>query len=282
MGPTRTEDSTGPRPSAVSAFIEGILDRHGIGERQRVRALETALCMSYAQARRRLLGEAPWSIDELRRLADHFREPLIPMVAAFLNQPGRSASFPVAGAVLPCTVWPSGKPITGRIGPLVVLHDKFSDQWTVVPSSDATDRPSYELTMLLFERPAPRRVAVLDGDLESARPMVEFLSAKGIDARAFDTGDALLSAMEAVHFDGFVVDWLLASSATSDLLTLIRARQATGPLIILTGQITSGAAREDELALAGSTYKAFVFEKPTWLLTILNALQVGFGSQDGV
>ena len=278
METTRIEDSGGQRPSAISAFIEGMLDRHGVGERQRVRVLETALRMSYAQARRRMLGEAPWSIEELKRLADHFHEPLIPIVAAFLHQPGRSASFPVAGSVLPCTVWPSGEPIPGRIGPLVVLHDKVADQWTVVPSSEAIDRPSYELSVLLFERPAPRRVAVLDDDIESARTIVEFLAAKGISAHPFDTGKALLTAMESEHFDGFIVDWLLGTETANDLLSQIRSRQSTGPLIILTGQINTGVAKEDELAVAGATHRALVFEKPMRLLTILNALQVGFGS----
>lgn len=278
METTRTEDSGGQRPSAISAFIEGMLDRHGVGERQRVRVLETALRMSYAQARRRMLGEAPWSIEELKRLADHFHEPLIPIVAAYLHQPGRAASFPVAGAVLPCTVWPVGEPIPGRIGPLVVLHDKLTDQWTVVPSAEATERPSYELSVLLFERPAPRRVAVLDDEMDSAQSIVDFLAAKGIDAHAFSTGDALLSAMDAEHFDGFIVDWLLGSKTASDLLGQIRAHQSAGPLIILTGQISTGMAKEDELAVAGATYKALVFEKPMRLLTILNALQVGFGS----
>jgi CheY-like chemotaxis protein len=280
METTRTEDSGGQRPSAISALIEQMLDRHGVGERQRVRLLETVLRMSYQQARRRMVGEAPWSIEELKRLADHFHEPLIPLVAAFLHQPGKPASFPVAGAVLPCTVWPVGEPIAGRIGPLVVLHDKVTDQWTVLPSAQATDRPSYELSVLLFERPAPRRVAVLDDDLELAHSIVDFLAAKGIDAHPFCNAEELLAAMEAEHFDGFIIDWLLGSATALELLAQIRARQPAGPLIILTGQITTGFAKEDELTLAGATYRALVLEKPMRLLTILNALQVGFGSPE--
>lgn len=278
METSRSEDPDAQRPNAVSAFIEELLDRHGVGERQRVRVLETALGMSYAQARRRMLGEASWSIEELRLLASHFHEPLIPIVAAFLRQPGQSASFPVAGAVLPCTVWPAGKPIPGRVGPLVVLHDKVTDRWTVVPSTAAVERPSYELTALLFESPPPRRVAVVDDDVNSAQAIVEFLAAKGIHAHHFTTGEDLLAAMETQHFDGFVLDWLLGANTVRDSLGQIRARQADGPLIILAGQLNSGFAKEDEIAAAATTFRALVLEKQVRLLTVLSALQVGFGS----
>lgn len=255
-----------------------MLDRHGVAERQRIRALEAALGMSYTQVRRRMLGDAPWTIDEIKQLANHFHESLIPILAALADEPGVPATLPFGGAAIPCTIWPVGEPLVGRIGPMVALRDENTGQWTVSPASEIADRSSYELARLLFERAPPRRVAVLDDDSDSAQSIVDFLSAKGLDAKPFDCATSLLAAMEAEPFDGFVVDWLLGENTAKDLLSQIRVRVPAGPLVILTGQIATGLASEAELVMVGSAYRALLFEKPTRPLAIFNALQVGFAA----
>jgi ActR/RegA family two-component response regulator len=270
------EHSDEDRHRALAAFIESMLDRHGVAERQRIRALEAALGMSYTQVRRRMLGDAPWTIDEIKQLANHFHEPLIPILAALADEPGVPATLPFGGAAVPCTIWPVGEPLPGRIGPMVALRDDTTGQWTVAPAAEVADSPSYELARLLFERAPPKRVAVLDDDSDSAQSIVDFLSAKGLDAKPFDCATNLLAAMEDEHFDGFVVDWLLGENTAKDLLSKIRVRVPSGPLVILTGQIATGLATEEELVMVGASYRALLFEKPTRPLSIFNALQVGF------
>jgi ActR/RegA family two-component response regulator len=272
------EHSEEDRHRALAAFIESMLDRHGVPERQRIRALEAAIGISYTQVRRRMIGEAPWTIDEIKKLASHFHEPLIPIMSALADAPGIPATLPFGGAAMPCTIWPVGEPLPGRIGPMVAMHDSTTDQWTVAPAAEVSDSPSYELARLLFERAPPRRVAVLDDDRDSAQSIVDFLGAKGLDAQPFNCAIDLLAAMESQPFDGFVVDWLLGDNTAKDLLSKIRARVPSGPVVILTGQIATGAASEDELVMVGASYRALLFEKPTRPLSIFNALQVGFTS----
>ena len=272
------EHSEEDRHRALAAFIESMLDRHGVPERQRIRALEAAIGISYTQVRRRMIGEAPWTIDEIKKLASHFHEPLIPIMSALADAPRIPASLPFGGAAMPCTIWPVGEPLPGRIGPMVAMHDSTTDQWTVAPAAEVSDSPSYELARLLFERAPPRRVAVLDDDRDSAQSIVDFLGAKGLDAQPFNCAIDLLAAMESQPFDGFVVDWLLGDNTAKDLLSKIRARVPSGPVVILTGQIATGAASEDELVMVGASYRALLFEKPTRPLSIFNALQVGFTS----
>jgi len=272
------EHSEEDRHRALAAFIESMLDRHGVPERQRIRALEAAIGISYTQVRRRMIGEAPWTIDEIKKLASHFHEPLIPIMSALADAPGIPATLPFGGAAMPCTIWPVGEPLPGRIGPMVAMHDSTTDQWTVAPAAEVSDSPSYELARLLFERAPPRRVAVLDDDRDSAQSIVDFLGAKGLDAQPFNCAIDLLAAMEGQPFDGFVVDWLLGDNTARDLLSKIRARVPSGPVVILTGQIATGAASEDELVMVGASYRALLFEKPTRPLSIFNALQVGFTS----
>jgi FixJ family two-component response regulator len=119
-------------------------------------------------------------------------------------------------------------------------------------------------------------VAVLDDDSDSAQSIVDFLGAKGMDAQPFNCAVELLAAMESEPFEGFVVDWLLGDTTAKELLSKIRARVPSGPVVILTGQIATGIATEEELAMVGASYRALLFEKPTRPLTIFNALQVGF------
>lgn len=260
------------------AFIEALFDRHGVAERQRVRTLEATLGISYAQARRRMLGESPWTVDEVKRLVTVFHEPFFPVLAALADMPGQPATLIYAGATVPCTIWPGGTAVVGRLGPMVALHDEGSDQWSVVPGSEAVDRASYEVVRLVFERPPPRRVAVLDDDIESAQTIAEFLGTRGIEAAPFSCPSQLLSALETSHFDGFVLDWLLNGATALDILPQIRDHNQTGPLLILTGQLKTGVADEVELESVGGSYRALLFEKPTRPMTLLNALQVGFAA----
>ena len=71
------EPDADDRNLLISKAIEDVLDRHGIPERQRLSTLEAASGMSYAQVRRRMTGETPWNVDEIKRLAAHFGEPLL-------------------------------------------------------------------------------------------------------------------------------------------------------------------------------------------------------------
>jgi hypothetical protein len=59
-------------------------------------------------------------------------------------------------------------------------------------------------------------------------------------------------------FEGFVVDWLLGDTTAKDLLEDPRPR-AVWPVVILTGQIATGIATEEELAMVGASYRALLF-----------------------
>ena len=97
-----------------------------------------------------------------------------------------------------------------------------------------------------------------------------------MDAQPFNCAGDLLAAMESEPFEGFVVDWLLGDTTAKDLLSKIRARVPSGPVVILTGQIATGLADRENWPWSALSYRALLFEKPTRPLTIFNALQVGF------
>jgi len=268
-------DSDTRAEAKISKAILAVLDRHGVPERQRLAALEAAAGMSYQQVRRRMSGETPWNVDEVKKLAAHFGEPLFKLLGSLVDDAGEPATLLIGGISLPCSIWPGERVPLKPIGPLVAIPNDARDHWTVVPIADAGERIAYEIKRLIHEAAPPRRIAILDDDRDLAASIVQFLRTKGFDATAFDSIETIVTALQTSRFDGFVLDWVVAGSNIRDLLPTVRAANPVGPVIILTGQIESGGAQEVELASTIATYRAQLYEKPTRMLSLVNALELG-------
>ena len=265
------------RKLLISKAIQAVLDRHGVPERQRLNTLEAAAEMSYQQVRRRMTGETPWNVDEIKRLASHFGEPLFKLLGTLVDDAGQQATLLLGGISLPCSIWigPPAPP-KARIGPLVAIASETGDHWTAVPVAEAGARKAYEIKRLIFESAPPRRVAIVDDDDDLAASIVQFLREKGLDAISYRTGEHLRAALDTSRFDGFILDWMLGEGNVRELLPEVRARNPNAPIIILTGEFEAGGAQEDELAATISAYRAQLYEKPTRMLSLFNALELGF------
>ena len=272
------QDPTGDKsaPTAITRAIQALLDRRGIPERKRLGALEAAVGIAYQQVRRRMMGETPWSVDEIKRLAAHFGEPVFRLLGALVDDtPGEPAVLQVGGARLACSVWPGPEAAQG-IGPYVAIPGEEPNGWTVVPASEAAGRRVFEVRRLIVEPEPPRRVAVVDDDDDLGRAIVQFLRQKGLDALSYTSAEHLRAALETTNFDGYILDWVLGEEKATTLLPLIRAKNPAGPVIILTGQIDAGGAEESDLASALTTFRAQLYEKPSRTLSLFNALELGF------
>lgn len=263
----------------ISKAIQAVLDRHGVPERQRLGTLVAAAGMSYQQVRRRMTGETSWNVDELKRLASHFGEPLFKLLGTLVDDVGQQATLVVGGVSLPCSIWPGAMaPPRSRIGPLVAIPNDAGDDWTVVPVADTGDRTAYEVRRLVYEAAPPRRIAVVDEDDDLAASIVEFLRDKGLDAVSYRSSEQLRAALDSSRFEGFILDWMPAKGSTGDLLPEVRARNPGAPVIILAARIEPGGAQEDELAKAISAHRAQLYEKPPRMLALFNALELGFAT----
>ena len=262
--------------SAITQAIQALLDRRSVPERKRLVALEAAAGIAYQQVRRRMMGETPWSAEEIKRVAAHFGEPLFGLLGALVEeQPGEPAVLCVAGTRTPCTIWPGPRAEQG-FGPYVALAaESPGDAWTVVTATEATGRDAYEVRRLVVEMEQPRRVAVIDDDDDLGRAIVQFLRQKGLDAISYTTAEHLRTALETTSFEGYILDWVLSDGRAEELLPLIRAKNPHGPVIILTGQI-DGEAQESDLATAMAAFRAQLYEKPSRALSLYNALELGF------
>ncbi|MBK7457951.1 MAG: hypothetical protein IPJ42_05955 [Betaproteobacteria bacterium] len=96
------QDSGSSEPRLpISKAILAVLDRHAVPERQRLATLQAAVEMSYQQVRRRMTGESPWNVDEIKRLASHFGEPLFGLLATLVDDVGHQATLHLGGVALP-------------------------------------------------------------------------------------------------------------------------------------------------------------------------------------
>lgn len=273
------EETGAEERTAVISAIQALLDRHAVPERKRNVTLEVALGVDYSHIVRRMTGKTPWSVQDVARVAAHFGEPVYSLVGALLDGVGQPAMFQVGGLTLPCAIWLGAEvPPEARRGPFLAARPEGVEQWNVLPMAEIGSVPAYEIKRLIFEASPPRRVAVLDDDETLTSSIVEFLRHKGLEAVSYRSEQHVRTAIESTTFDGFILDWVLEHGNAKDLLATIRAKCPASPIIILTGQIGSGAGEEDELASAIAFYRAQLYEKPTRVLSLFNALEIGFGA----
>jgi CheY-like chemotaxis protein len=260
---------------AMSQAIQALLDRRGVPKSKRLVVLEAALGIAYQQVRRRMMGETAWTVEDIKRIAAHFGEPVFRLLGALVDdEAGQPAVLQVAGAKLACSIWPAPQSGPG-IGPYVAVPGDEAQPWSVVLAAEAAGREAFGIRRLVLEPEPPRRVAVVDDDAPLVQAIVEFLRLKGLDAIGYTNAEQLRTALETTHFDGCILDWLVGTVSADELLPLLRARNPTGPIIILTGQL-GAAVQESELASAMAVHRLQLYEKPSRTLSLFNALQRGF------
>lgn len=265
--------------STLLEFINKLLDQRNVPQRARNQALSEATGLDYAVIRRRMLGQSTFDGVELKALADFFGEPLMNVLGALVGETPDPATLYVGGVSMPCSIWLGPERAgSARRGPWVAYRSEGVGSWVVVPIADAGDRKTREVRRLVYENPKPRRVAVIDDDDELADTIVQFLRQKSVDAVSFSNVDKARTAINRQPFDGYVLDWFVGDTTVVDLLPGIRSRCPNAPIIILTGQIKDHTDLEDELSSATSLYRAQLFEKPARLVSLFNALDLGFAS----
>jgi ActR/RegA family two-component response regulator len=268
------------RNDIVFDAVDRLLDEKGLPERGRAAAVQAILGIPDHQARRRLNREIAWSPQEVSALARHFRVSAYAMLGAFVGEAGVPAVLQLNGMSTPCVLWPGATLASGAIGgPLVCVAPEGGEGWLVVPAQELPEGVVHAVQRCVYEAPVPHRIAVIDDEHSLVEGLCQVMRQRGVDAVGFTQADELMEAMEAKGFDGYVIDWLLSGADARRLLQEIRRRSPEAPILILTGQIRSGGAGEDEVADAVAAFRCQVFEKPTRALSLLAALRAGLDAR---
>jgi CheY-like chemotaxis protein/transcriptional regulator with XRE-family HTH domain len=249
--------------SLGSVYAGALFDRHGIPQNKRAEALEEKLGLSYSPAHRRLTGSAPFTLEELKRLAEAYGESLSKMIAAVEGDKdgdaGELAVFVTGEAQRKCRVW-LGKALAADLTTKDLVARRTESGVTV--SLGGPPGPNaFSVTKMVME--ASNRVAVLDDDIVIANGVSRYLRRQGFRSDPYTTIPRVLEAIEGIAYDAYIFDWIVHDEPVLDLVKQIRASDNSCYIAILTGQIASDHIGARELLDACEMFNMRAFEKPT-------------------
>ncbi|MEO7339084.1 MAG: helix-turn-helix domain-containing protein [Caldimonas sp.] len=258
--------------------VRALMDRHALPRYRQSAWLADAFGLSYAQAHRKMNGAAPWTLEDLARVAGLLGETLPDLVTLIEQRAATTAQLRSGSASVPCELW-IGAPIE-RTKPGTLVAARTPAGWIVLSSDDAGSDPTFSIDRLLI-RPggAERRViAVLDDDEDVTDSICAHLQGSGWDARPFYKTAELQSSARTQHYDAFIIDWLVGESSTLKLIAALRADDAASPIVVLTAQVLAGVVQESEIAEAVATYNLVFAEKPVRMAILSASLTRAFAS----
>ncbi|WFU04671.1 helix-turn-helix domain-containing protein (plasmid) [Rhizobium sp. CB3171] len=256
--------------------IAALLTRHGIPKYRFAVTVSEILGLSYSAGNRRLTTNASWSLEELKRVAEHFGERLEELVTFDKSDALLDASIVINNHIVPCRIRLGN--LVGQVSPGTLIATEIDGSWRVVPADTRSIIPAHAVTRLVIEpTPSRRRVAILDDHADTAHTIVQYMETAGLEAVAFNDPQVLYAQTD---FDAYVLDWIIERDARRqtalELVENIRARNALCPIIILTGQIRSGNADEENIAAALARHNLKFFTKPASMPILIAALNASF------
>lgn len=277
---TKANELGSPAPEVAThqvaaQAVKALLHRHGLSADKHSVKVSELLAISYSQAHRKTCGVSAWSLEELKRVAEHFGESLVDLLWFTERGEALPATLVVGGQSFSCLV-KLGQPVpANQASGLVAVESE--GRWSLRTASDMGTQRVRPVQRLVMQPPGAHApsVAVLDDDAESADNLCAHLAASGYQTTSFYTVAALRTAMAQRRHDGYVLDWIVGDETVRDLIGQIRADCPRTPILVLTGQVDSGRVDESAVATALATYGLLYFEKPVRLAIISAALAQG-------
>lgn len=264
-------DEAAPNSNSGAFYANNIFDRHSVPLRgDRTRLIQQVLGLEYRAAHRRVRGEAPFTFEEMAKLAAYFNETLPEVFAAALARSGEAGVFLVGSIRLACRF--TRGPVAEKPSPTSLVAFRQGVEWLVTTAADAVSAPVYEVSHVTLESKSNQgqRVAVLDDDVDITDSVCQYLRRAGFTAEPFHSVAGLSAAAAKAPFDAYVLDWLVGPVNVSQLIGDLQNANVPSVVAVLTGQAESGLAVASEIAEALATYNVLYFQKPV-PLAILTA-----------
>ncbi|WP_153102106.1 helix-turn-helix domain-containing protein [Paraburkholderia hayleyella] len=256
---------------AIAERVRELMSRHGIGKRRQTTELCRILELSFSQGHRKLRGNSPWTLAQIKKVAEVFDEPAAQLFGTPTLDPGivsataQEAVFAIGAIELPCTVW-IGVALEPGSRPEFVAYTQL-EQWRVVRHDGALYQNAHEVHKIeIYPRRAENDqplVAVVDDDHASADNLRDYLEHHGFAATAFYSLSAFTEALHTQAFDGVVIDWLFGAQTAAGAIRLVRhSENPDAPIFVLTGELLTGKASESEISEVIRRYDVACYEKP--------------------
>jgi CheY-like chemotaxis protein len=279
-------DAQSPDSVAVAERVRELMSRHGIAKRQQTSELCRILDLSFSQGHRKLRGNSPWTLSQIRKVAEVFGEPAAQLFGAQTLDPGmvgataQEALFCVGTLELACTAW-VGAPVEAGSRPEFIAWSK-QDQWRVVRHDGALYQNAFEVHKIeIYPRRAEADkplIAVVDDDHASADNLRDYLERSGFAAMAIYGLTAFAETLQTQVFDGVVIDWLFGNQTSADAIRAVRGSEnPDAPIFVLTGELLTGKASESEISEIVRSYDVACYEKPARMAILVADLSKRLG-----
>jgi len=270
----------------VAERVRELMSRHGIGKRQQTTELCRILDLSFSQGHRKLRGNSPWTLAQVKKVAEAFGEPASQLFGAHLLDPGvvgaraREALLCVSAAELACTAW-VGAPVEPGSRPEFVAYEKHG-QWRVVRPDGSLYQNAHDVHKLeIYPRRAEADkpvIAIVDDDAASANSLRDYLEHSGYTAQTLGGLAAFEAALEQQVFDGVVTDWIFGEQTAAAAIRRVRASEnPDAPIFVLTGELLTGKASESEISEVVRHYDVACYEKPARMAILVADLAKRLG-----
>ncbi|WP_233855233.1 helix-turn-helix domain-containing protein [Paraburkholderia sp. HD33-4] len=260
-----------PDSIAVAERVRELMSRHGIGKRQQTTELCRILDLSFSQGHRKLRGNSPWTLSQIKKVAEVFDEPAAQLFGAQSLDPGvvgaiaQEAVFCIGATEIACTAW-VGAALEPGSRPEFVAYSRLG-QWRVARHDGALYQSAYEVHKIeIYPRRAEAdkpAIAVVDDDCASADNLRDYLERSGFTAVAIYGLAAFGEQLQTQVFDGVIIDWLFGSQTSAAAIRAVRASEnPDAPIFVLTGELLTGKASESEISEVIRDYDVACYEKP--------------------
>jgi CheY-like chemotaxis protein len=281
-----TTEATLADSLTVADRVRALMVRHGIGKRQQTTELCRILDLSFSQGHRKLRGSSPWTLAQIRKVADAFGEPPTQLIGAQENgyagadiQP-REAMLNLGAFEGPCIAW-IGEPLGPYERAEFVAYGE-GDRWRIVWCDGAPGERAHEVHKIELH---PRRgeakratVAVIDGDQAAADALCNYLTQNGFTATAFGSHTAFIDALRTQTFDAVVTDWLFGEQTAAPVVEAVRrSPRPDATIFLLTGDLLTGKASESEISEIIRRFDVACYEKPARLAILVADLSKRLG-----
>ena len=256
---------------AVAQRVRDLMNRHGIGKRQQTAELCRILDLSFSQGHRKLRGNSPWTLAQIRRVADAFGEPALQLFDAKnadvddTEGTAQDAVLMLGAIEIPCVAW-IGEALEPGSRPDFIAQN-MNGRWLVTTHEGVLLHAAHDVHKIEIQ---PRRtdmdkplIAVVDDDQASADNLHDYLERSGFTAVALYGLEGFSQALQTQVFDAVVIDWLFGAHTSADAIRAVRnSDNPDAPIFVLTGELTTGKASESEISDIIQRYNVTCFEKP--------------------
>ncbi|MBN3807212.1 hypothetical protein GXB81_29860 [Paraburkholderia sp. Ac-20336] len=264
-------ETNSPDSIAVAERVRELMSRHGIGKRQQTTELCRILDLSFSQGHRKLRGNSPWTLSQIKKVAEVFDEPAAQLFGAQSLDPGvvgavaQEAVFCIGSTELACTAW-VGAALEAGSRPEFVAYARLG-QWRVARHDGTLYQSAYEVHKIeIYPRRAETdkpTIAVVDDDQASADNLRDYLERSGFAAVAIYGLAAFTEQLQTQVFDGVIIDWLFGAQTSAAAIGAVRGSEnPDAPIFVLTGELLTGKASESEISQVIRNYDVACYEKP--------------------